>query len=68
MAFERKRASVAQTYSLSTTVCAAYCCFVDIQKAADFVNPDFLSFSLLQYGNNDKLFNAVKSLYQTAVE
>lgn len=66
--FWKKRACVAQTHSLSTTVCAAYCCFVDFQKAADCINPDFLSFSLLQYGNNDKLFNAVKCLYETPVE
>ena len=43
-----------------------YCCFIDLEKAFDWVNRDMTLFRLLPYGTEGHIYEAVKSLYYTA--
>ena len=46
---------------------STYCCYIDMQKAFDWVDRDLLFYKLLLYNIDGPIFNAVKSLYSDPV-
>ena len=42
-------------------------CFIDFNKAFDWINREFLQYRLLNSGVNGKFYYAIKSLYQAPV-
>ena len=44
---------------------STFCAYVDLQKAFDCVNRDFLMYKLLNTGINGKIYFAVKNIYET---
>lgn len=42
---------------------STFCCFIDMQKAFDFVNRDLLFYCLLNNNVDGKLYNCIKALY-----
>ena len=72
--FRAKRACIDHIYALSSVVRArlegdkeTFVCFVDFQKAFDWVHRDMLQYKLIRSGITGKLYKAIKSLYKSPV-
>ena len=68
--FRRARACIDHIYTVCTIVRnrlkvnkSTYACFIDFQKAFDFVNRDLLALRLIQTGVDGKFYQAISSLY-----
>jgi len=69
--FRKDRSCIDHIFSLSTIVTnslneskSVYCSFIDLEKAFDWVEGDFIFYRLLSYGIQGKIYKAVTSLYQ----
>ena len=68
--FRKARACIDHIYTVCTIVRnrlkinkSTYACFIDFQKAFDFVNRDLLALRLIKTGVDGKFYQAVMSLY-----
>ena len=69
--FRKARACVDHVYSITTVIRnrimhnkPAFVCYIDFQKAFDFVNRDLLFYRLLEEGIKGKFYWAIQSLYK----
>ena len=72
--FRKARSCVDHIYSVTTIVRArlqenksTYACFIDFQKAFDWVNRELLEYSLITSGVNGKFYAAIKALYRAPI-
>ena len=72
--FRKNRACIDHIYTITSVVRArlqegknTFACFVDFQKAFDWVNRDLLEYKLLCSGIDGKFYNAIKVLYKAPV-
>ena len=68
--FREKRACVDHIFSLTSIIRNrfaeskdTFACFIDIQKAFDWVDRDMLFYKLLSYNIDGKIYKCIKSLY-----
>ncbi len=69
--FRKNRSCVDQLYTLTSLIRnrlsenkSTYTCFIDIQKAFDWVDIDMLFYKLLEYNIDGKIYNCIKALYK----
>ncbi len=69
--FRKARACVDHVYSITTAVRnrmmqnnSSFACYIDFQKAFDFVNRNLLAYHLLEEGIGGKFYWAIQSLYE----
>ncbi len=68
--FRRKRSCVDHIYALTSLIRnrlsenkSTFACFIDMQKAFDWVNRDMLFHKLLSHNIDGKLYNCIKAVY-----
>ena len=69
--FRKSRSCIDHIYSVTTIVRArlqekksTYTCFIDFQKAFDWINRELLEYRLITSGVNGKFYAAIKALYR----
>ncbi len=68
--FRHKRSCEDHIYTLTSIITnrlshnqSTYCCFIDMQKAFDWVDKDLLFYKLLKYDINGNIYKCIKATY-----
>lgn len=69
--FRKGRACIDHIYTVCTVISNRlrkglhmFVCYIDFQKAFDFINRNLLPYKLLEIGVNSKFYDAVKEIYR----